>query len=177
MPNACVCFCPAFPSQCCLSSFFFFLQKRPRCCKRQRCTFILPLPVFWRKVELSRVSCHAERVCTLLHAQNMLKGVRLHSSSGLWGCWLSSTAGIWWFCGLSVRGSPRMGRGAWAGSSGIQRQRRHGDSLLLLWLSWKYLGSWIFGFRGDLLQNAVWHSHCGHLQLSGSPKEQWYLGK
>lgn len=84
-------FCPAFPSQCWLSSFFF--QNRPRCCKRQRCTFILPLPVFWRKVELSRVSCH-ERVCTLLHAQNMLKGVRLHSSSGLWGCWLSSAAGI-----------------------------------------------------------------------------------
>lgn len=63
----------------------FFFQKRPWRCERQRCTFILSLPVFWRKAELSRVSCHAERVCTLPHAQNMLKGVRLHSSPGLWG--------------------------------------------------------------------------------------------
>lgn len=70
---------------CLCTGWPLFFQKRPRRCERQRCTFILPLPVFWRKAELSRVSCHAERVCTLPHAQNMLKGVRLHSSPGLWG--------------------------------------------------------------------------------------------
>lgn len=79
----CSCTC-VFLSSLSASAPLFF-QKRPRRCERQRCTFILPLPVFWRKAELSRVSCHAERVCTLPHAQNMLKGVRLHSSPGLWG--------------------------------------------------------------------------------------------
>ncbi|TRY58165.1 hypothetical protein DNTS_007128, partial [Danionella cerebrum] len=47
---------------------------RPQCLRSP-----LPLPVFSGTAELSRVFCHAQRACALMHAQNKLKGVRLQA--------------------------------------------------------------------------------------------------